>query len=205
MDLARLVLEYIKTLIWPVLLIVAILAYEKPIFDLLESREIDAFGLKIGSRIENISKNYETEIADLKTTIESGVTDNSRTDLLIKIESINDNIKRDLSQVRNQTIASGSASSTEQFDSSNAAFHERRGFSAILEHDVRRAIESFSEARKAWPEYHNVAELERVLKQRELDLNNALAWKELNQLILQKYSWGMPKDIRQRFKQSLSP
>jgi len=201
MDLAKLVLEYIKTLIWPVLLIVALFSYEEKIVDLVENREIDAFGLKIGSRIEDISKNYETEIADLKASIESSGTHQNSTILLSKIDSINNNVKRELSQVRSQTIE---PILTQRINGNSASFNERRGFEAILKQDVNEAIRGFSAARKAWPEYHNVAELEKILEKEKTTLNNALAWKNLKKTILQKYSWGMPRDIRTRFKKSVS-
>ena len=60
MDFAKLLHEYIKTLIWPVILLVVIFSYEKEVMGLLENREIDAFGLKIGARIGAVSYTHLT-------------------------------------------------------------------------------------------------------------------------------------------------
>ena len=65
---------------------------------------------------------------------------------------------------------------------------------------MNAAIHQFGEERNVWPEYHNVSELEALLIERKATLNNELTWITLERLILQKYSWGMPDDIRARFK-----
>lgn len=69
MEFAKIILEYIKVLMWPIILVVIVFTYEEAVLDLLENREVDAFGLKIGQRIEDISKNYATEINELKANI----------------------------------------------------------------------------------------------------------------------------------------
>ena len=45
----------------------------------------------------------------------------------------------------------------------NAPDLERRGFEALLANDIRAARDAFRAAEKAWPEYHNVAEIARTL------------------------------------------
>jgi len=196
MDGAKLILEYIKTLIWPVILIAVFFSYEQEMLDLLKNREIDAFGLKIGQRIETISKTYETEINELKENIKN--TDDSEA-LLSKIEDIDKNIKKELSRVQQQTKQ---PTQVEKPESSKtvAITAEREGFEAILNRDVNLAIAQFSAARSAWPDYHNVSELEKLLKRRKHLLVDDRSWRELRNIILQKYSWGMPQDIRKKFK-----
>jgi len=61
-----------------------------------------------------------------------------------------------------------------------------------------REVLPFEEARSIWPEYHNVAELARALRNRRDDLADSAspAWTELYRGILTKYSWGLPTDLR---------
>ena len=68
MEFAKLLHEYIKTLIWPVILLVVIFSYEDEVIGLLENREIDAFGLKIGARIEDFSNNFLFSIKNVIKT-----------------------------------------------------------------------------------------------------------------------------------------
>lgn len=41
MEFAKLLLEYIKTLIWPIILLVVVFSYEKDVISLLNDRELD--------------------------------------------------------------------------------------------------------------------------------------------------------------------
>ena len=201
MDAARLILDYIKTLIWPVILLVALFSYEDDVINLLKNREIDAFGLKIGKRIEDISKNYETEIAELKESIEDT---NGNKALLSKIESIDKNIKKELSLVQRQSQDASPAPVKALSRREGAARHERLGFEAMLNRDISESIVQFSAARATWPEYHNVAEIEKLLRAQRSRLREPNDWKQVYQLTLNKYSWGMPSDLRTGFKRALS-
>jgi hypothetical protein len=196
MEFAKLLHEYIKTLIWPVILLVVIFSYEDEVIGLLENREIDAFGLKIGARIEDFSNNYENELSELKTAIQQ--TSNDQT-LLSKVETISRNTQSELAQLQEAStnLRSIKDRSVSKIVVANA---ERAGFEAILNRNVNVAITQFAAARKAWPDYHNVAELEKVLRNKKSSLTNEASWQDLEQLVLQKYSWGMPADIRAKFQ-----
>lgn len=199
MDFAKLFLEYLRTLIWPVILITAFFSYEKEIIDLLKNRKIDAFGISIGERIDNIAENSEAAIKEITENINSL---DSKEEILSKLESINKNIKKDLSQVRQQTSKTDFVERQAVSSIMTAAKHEREGFEAILNKNIGEAIRQFNLARILWPDYHNVSEIERLLLRRQSSLNNPAAWKELYQLILKKYSWGMPDDLRLGFKKA---
>lgn len=197
MEFAKLFHEYLKTLIWPVILLIIVFSYEKEVVGLLQDREIDAFGLKIGARIEDFSNNYENEIKELKAAIEK--TENNEA-LIKKVEAIERNASRELAQVQ-QSSTNIELIKDRTVSKFAAATAERAGFEAILDRNIDVAISQFRSARKIWPDYHNVAELEKVLLSKKSDLNNEASWIDLEQLILQKYSWGMPEDIRNRFNQ----
>jgi capsule polysaccharide export protein KpsE/RkpR len=199
MEFAKLLHDYIKTLIWTFILLVVIFSYEKEVMGLLENREIDAFGLKIGARIKDFSTNYENELQELKAVIEQ--TPNNEA-LLTKIETIDQNATRELKQVQNAST-NANLIKNRAVSTFAVAAAERAGFEAILERNVDVAISQFGSARKLWADYHNVSELEKVLQRKKSSLNNEASWLDLEELILQKYSWGMPNDIRERFKSSL--
>lgn len=74
---------------------------------------------------------------------------------------------------------------------------ERKGFEALLERDFEAALAAFTEARKTWPDYHNVTEIQRLLAGMRSDPPETDAdWRQVYEPILIKYSWGMPDDIR---------
>ena len=79
---------------------------------------------------------------------------------------------------------------------------ERSGFLALLDRDINGAITAFDNAHKIWPDYHNVAELKRLLlsKQRRLADRKSTEWKKLYQVIVEKYSWGMDRDLLTKMK-----
>ena len=89
----------------------------------------------------------------------------------------------------------------------NAPDLERRGFEALLANDIRTARDAFRAAEKAWPEYHNVAEIARTLdglmKPGQSAVDGVLepaAVKTLYRQILRDYSWGMPPDLKTRMQ-----
>ncbi len=48
MNPANIVLEYIKVLIWPIILVSAFTIFSEDLLDIIKNREIEAFGLKVG-------------------------------------------------------------------------------------------------------------------------------------------------------------
>lgn len=79
---------------------------------------------------------------------------------------------------------------------------ERRGFEALLANDIPAAREAFAAAEQAWPEYHNVAEIHRLLVEvsRRLPPGGPSLEPDIHRRllaeILENFSWGMPPAIR---------
>ncbi|MGY9054937.1 MAG: collagen-like triple helix repeat-containing protein [Alphaproteobacteria bacterium] len=73
---------------------------------------------------------------------------------------------------------------------------EREAFEALLAKDLVTAHQKFSEAERAWPTYHNVAELARITK-------DPPQFDALMEKVLRNYSWGMPPDILRRVKDTV--
>ena len=215
--LGRLVLDYIKAFMWPVVAIIVVLIYQDDVRQILTEREVDIFGLRIGERVEQIESQAMAEIEDLRLLLEAqeaqaddGVADGAapqlREDIATKLDSLESNLSREIARVQVEQQALQAAPpaqrqvtlDAEGSRATRAAAAERRGFEALIDHDVRAAIAAFGEARDIWPEYHNVAEISRALTRRrdKLDDPDSPAWPQLYREILTRYSWGLPEDIR---------
>jgi len=212
--LGRLVLDYIKAFMWPLVAIVVVVVYQDDVRQILSERQVDIFGLRIGDRVEQIESQAQAEIEDLRHLLQAQQTadgssaSNSQLaqDIETKLTSLEHNISREVAQVQDtrqmvEAAAPTQRSATVQAVSSRtegAAAAERLGFEALIDRDVAAAIAAFDEARRIWPDYHNVAELARALRNRR----DALAdpqnpeWPQLYRDILTRYSWGMPEDLR---------
>jgi hypothetical protein len=216
--LGRLVLDYMKAFMWPLVAIVVVVIYQDDVRQILSERQVDIFGLRIGDRVEQIETQAMAEIEDLRqlldaqkaaaeTTAEGTAPDTQLTqDIETKLSSLERNISREIAQVQDtrQTVQAappGERTATVEAVSSRterAAAAERRGFEALLGRDVAAAIAAFDAARGIWPDYHNVAERGRVLRKRHDDLADPASpeWPLLYREILARYSWGMPDDLR---------
>jgi hypothetical protein len=198
-ELSRIILDYIKALTWPIMLIAAFYFYGDKLFEIIKSREIDAFGVKIGKQIEEISKNYEDQISVLKQELNQSNTSQA---LLDKVQSIEINLDKQLTHIKSTAMFDpGSLVSLSKKE--KVEHFERSGFEAILEKDVTTAIANFEDAEELWSDYHNVSEITTLLKNNKPKLSESdasEAWKNVIDTILKKYSWGMPKDIREEFE-----
>ena len=225
-DLGRLILDYIKAFMWPLVAIVVVVIYQDDVRQILSEREVDIFGLRIGEKVEQIESQAMAEIEDLRQLLEtqraaaeagagSAAPDPQLShDIETKLSSLERNISREVAQVQDtrQVVEAAPPSqrtATVEAVSSRtqqAAAAERRGFEALLERDVTAAIAAFDEARRIWPDYHNVAELGRALRNRRDDLADSASreWTQLYREILTRYSWGMPDDLRSALRSEVA-
>jgi hypothetical protein len=212
--LGHLVLDYIKAFLWPVVAVIVVLIYQDDVRKILAEREVDIFGLRIGEKVEQIETQAMAEIEDIRLLLEAQKQAAGSTapdpqlsaDIDTKLSSLERNLSREIAQVQDaqQTVqAAPPAQRTATVDAASsraslAAAAERRGFEALVRHDVAAAIAAFDEARGIWPEFHNVAEVGRALRNRQDRLADPAseAWPQLYREILTRYSWGLPDDIR---------
>jgi hypothetical protein len=211
--LGRLVLDYIKAFLWPVVAVIVVVIYQDDVRKILSEREVDIFGLRIGEKVEQIESQAMAEIEDIRLLLEaeraetgSDAAPQLSEDIDTKLASLERNLSREIAQVQveQQALQAAPASAREAVveaggsRANRAAAAERRGFEALIRHDVSAAIAAFDEARSIWPEYHNVAEIGRVLRQQRDRLADpeSPAWQQLYREILTRYSWGLPEDLR---------
>jgi len=216
--LGRLILDYIKAFMWPLVAGVVVVVYQDDVRQILSERQVDIFGLRIGERVAQIESQAMAEIEDLRQLLEAqraaaADSGNPRisADIETKLSSLERNLSREISEVQTAQQAVQAAPPgrrVAELDAANsrgvrAAAAERRGFEALLSRDLDAAVDAFDEARGVWPSYHNVAELGRALREwsdRPGDLTDA-DWLQLYRDTITRYSWGMPEDLRVRMRE----
>lgn len=81
---------------------------------------------------------------------------------------------------------------------------EKRGFEALLERNYEAAQQVIDQAVRIWPDYHNVAEIGRLLRanRAKLTAGDDAAWKEVYAVIAGKYAWGVPPEYLARMREA---
>jgi len=216
--LGHLVLDYIKAFLWPVVAVIVVLIYQDDVRKILSEREVDIFGLRIGEKVEQIESQAMAEIEDIRLLLEAQqagadteASPELSADIDTKLSSLERNLSREIAQVQVEQQALQAAPPSERQAAAeaggsrakSAAAAERRGFEALVRHDVTQAIAAFDEARSIWPEYHNVAEIGRALRKQQDRLTDpqSPAWQQLYREILTRYSWGLPDDLRDAIRE----
>jgi len=224
----ELIIDLVKALIWPVLIVCGIFWLGNDFKEILKNRKVNIVGVfEIGDRITALQSSLQDELVvqrdkleeialnsadsakvhQLATQALQGIN-NTRAGVTKEIRNIQKAIPLEESAVREPqrvvqksvtTIRSSSAPET-------AGEWEEAGFAALIAKNVTSALNAFKEAEKIRPDYHNVAEIRRLLFQRRETLasGNSQAWPELYRTILAKYSWGMPLSAREKMQQYLA-
>jgi type I site-specific restriction endonuclease len=227
-ELGRLILEYLRVFMWPMVLLIIVLIYWEDFFALVRDREVNVFGLEIGPTVERIQRveaatqqelqdiavlvrtlqeNYEQDLEAAIEQLRAGEATAALPDIETKLSSLRDNLDREVLQIqqvaaqqpRQQQTAIPPPADTR---AERAAMLERRGLEAILSHNLDAALQAFTEARVVWPDYHNVAEIQRYLAQLKQagSLTNEREWIAVERTLLTEYSWGIPADLRSELR-----
>lgn len=72
---------------------------------------------------------------------------------------------------------------------------EREGFQYVISGNYGAAAAAFQAAENAYPSYHNVYELARVLRANQSQMSDPEKKKEVFQTIVNKFSYGAPADL----------
>jgi len=213
-SLARLVLDYIRTLLWPVLIVWAFFAFQDDLLEILRTREVEVAGaFKIGQRVEDLARNTRAELAELErmvSELERSPDDPERVRTVTQavaasLAALERNVTREATQLAvAPQLVEVSEDATGADPRDDARELERQGFELLLERDLEGAQAAFAEAERLWPEYHNVAEISRLLRRKALESprGESLDWSDLYRTILTRYSWGMPRDAREAMEQA---
>ena len=216
-SLGRLILDYIRVLLWPGVVLFVIVVFQDDVRKIVAEREVEILGVRIGDRVEEIESRALAEIDEIQSLLAAQQDSNAEVnsaisqDVNTKLERLQVNLSRDIEQVRSAEQAGRALSPVDtrqlindtgasRADRAEAA--ERRGFEALIDRDVDRALEAFDEAWSIWPDYHNVSEIRQLLRDWQGRLSDpaSSAWPQLYREIVARYSWGMPSDLREAIR-----
>lgn len=218
--LGRLILDYVRTFMWPALVVVLLFGYGDRVWNLLDSREFELAGvLKLGQQVSQIKENTNEELDDIRAllaAVQSGGGSTTRIvrDIEAKLGKVERNLDREVRQIRSAEAGSPTRTksvrqtindkqpATDASAVATARAQERLGFEALLKRDVSAARKAFGAAFESYPKYHNVKEIAEILESKRTVLRNPRSpeWDKLHQRILADLSWGMPADLRPRFR-----
>jgi hypothetical protein len=87
----------------------------------------------------------------------------------------------------------------------SAAEYEKRGFVSLLDQNFDQAFKDFNDAVRLYPDLHNVQEIRNLMRGQRVPLqaNDPASWKTLFSTILEKYSWGMPAEVKSQMQAKL--
>ena len=87
----------------------------------------------------------------------------------------------------------------------DASRFEKEGYEFLLERDVLKAIRSFQRSEKTYNGFHQVYEISVYLQKNKESLlrGNERDWKKTYAIILEKYSYKMPEDIRLKLERAI--
>ena len=72
--LGRLILDYIRTFMWPAVVLLAVVIYQDDLMGILKGRQFKAFGVEVGPAVEQIQQVEATtqqELADIAALVET--------------------------------------------------------------------------------------------------------------------------------------
>ena len=217
--LGRLILDYLRIFIWPAILLIVVLLYRDDVREILRNREFEVAGVfKIGQQVERLEAQAAEEIADVRVLVQQLQerpdlpAETVAADIESKLTRLTSNLSREVQEI--QQIAPGLAPASggddreaaqaarEPRSAASVAALEREGFQALIDRDPAGALAAFERAEALMADYHNVAEIRALLADHQADLADpdAPAWSKLYRVILTKYSWGMPSDLRPKLR-----
>lgn len=216
--LGRLILDYLRTFMWPVIALFIVVLFQDDVRKILENREVELAGVvRIGPQIEQLEQQAKEEIADIRALLQaqqeseggaaSEAAEQVSADIENKLTNLSSQLTRGVEQIQQTAPAAMPTQQAapiiaQETRVQKVSAMERRGFSALLDRDVGAALEAFGDAVEAWPDYHNVSEIHKLLSKSEDELSDAQSpqWKEVYRIVLADFSWGMPSDLRPEFR-----
>lgn len=84
---------------------------------------------------------------------------------------------------------------------------ELKGFGFLFERNFEAALAAFKKAEKLYPDFHNVAEIRRLLEEKRSELNDPqqpMAWKDVYRSVREKYSWRLSSEIKRKLEDEIN-
>jgi hypothetical protein len=68
-ELGRLILDYLRTFMWPIVIVAFALFYFKDVVELIKGREVKVLGVEIGPAVAQLQETTEQELTDLQALV----------------------------------------------------------------------------------------------------------------------------------------
>ena len=169
--------------------------------------EQDATNLKLREENAGLRKAIEEQNKKIENANATGAITTSRLgplivqetkELAVKSQRLTTAIQADID--RAQSIVRGK-------NIDQARENELKGFEYILTDQFDDAIRSFDLSFTAYPDYHNVDEIRKLLRRNKKELEDPATRdrtkKEIYGQILSKYKWGMPESAEKEMRKYL--
>ncbi|HEV7644276.1 MAG TPA: hypothetical protein VGO50_10070 [Pyrinomonadaceae bacterium] len=131
----------------------------------------------------------------------------------VKDSSNSETVRSSLGKVE-QTVTNLETSTKNAKEAFNAAIQvtplqiaitkEKEGFQDLINGDYLAASVAFQASENAYPSYHNVYELAKLLRENQSYMNDPIKKRQVFQTIINKYSYGAPPDQWKRVVQIAS-
>jgi len=121
----------------------------------------------------------------------------------IKTEQI-EKVQTNLLMKQQQLASIRSDSNSQRRDFAAASELERQGFEQLLERDFDSARRAFEAAERAYPSFHQVHEIARLLKREQSRLRSPGDQKRVLTQIVSDYSWKAPAELIAAIERSLA-
>lgn len=149
--------------------------------------------LDIDATEQKLEALREAQRADAKTN------DPELASRLAELETELSQKRQELSSLRSETSAGAAGGN----DFSLASEREREGFKALLDGDVERSIAAFEAAERAFPTFHQVYEIGRLLRRHRSEFDNTRVRRDVLREIVERLSWKAPTDLLDEIRAEL--
>ncbi len=216
MEKSKLILDYIKALIYPILIAVLFCVYHKELSNFFGNlSKIKLGDIELSKEIQQESmQNNQQMKAELDSilavinqdTASSSSDQQKREEMISRIQSVHKsiNVSQKILAQKVEAISSGDENKYVEIKNKEeeAANREKEAFDYLLEEDWQKAAESFSNAEQSLKGYHNCYELSRLLKSFSLaeKRENKSELRILYDKILSDYTWGMPTEVKSKLQ-----
>ena len=171
----ELILEAIKILLWPILIVIAAIFLQDDVIEILKGRTWKIGILEVGDRIGALENDVQNELVEQKDYLNK-ILDNSSDSnkvrayvqqALSSIEHAQIGVKEEMRTIQDaipeRRQSQVVSPQTTEEKPKTAQGWEDLGFNKLVEQEIGDAIEAFTESEKLWPNYHNVSEIRRLL------------------------------------------
>ena len=145
--------------------------------------------------LPDILNKDKTQVVLTTNLISLALTDEEANKLFVGLSNSDDEKVQNIGKTAIQGIA------REKSNYQSAIEFEKEGFEYLISGDIENAIQSFDAAEKAYPTFHSVYGISRVLKKNKDQWSDESARKSVYSQIVDQHSWKAPPEYIKKLKE----